>query len=151
MIIIRSRFPPRVSANSFDGYGHWRGRRCESEWKPAGMHAGSNDWWRSCSLSCGLVLKSEGDYSVEVRDRQGKMVRDTQLGRRLKDPGTVRISSTPLFPLKPQESLKDEISVSKLYEMSSPGEYSISVARQVPEQLGAGVVKSNTITVTVEP
>ena len=102
-------------------------------------------------MSCGLVLKSEGDYSVEVRDRQGKMVRDTQLGRRLKDPGTVRISSTPLFPLKPQESLKDEISVSKLYEMSSPGEYSISVARQVPEQLGAGVVKSNTITVTVEP
>jgi hypothetical protein len=97
------------------------------------------------------VLKSEGDYSVAVRGRQGKMARDTQLGRRLKDPSTVRVSSSPLYPLKPQESLKDEISVSKLYEMSSPGKYTISVTRPIPEELGGGIVKSNTTTITVEP
>ena len=60
----RSRFPPRVSANSFGGYRHrrvpgktlahreeaenvlpcsGRARRYGWEWKPAGTHAGSND------------------------------------------------------------------------------------------------------------
>jgi hypothetical protein len=92
-----------------------------------------------------------GDYLVEVRDGKGRMARDTELGRKLKDPGTVRVSSAPLYPLKPQESLKDEIAVGKLYEVSNPGEYTISVARPIPEELGTGVVKSNTITVTVKP
>lgn len=98
------------------------------------------------------MSKSDGSaYLVEVRDGQGRVARDTDLGRKLKDPGTVVVSSAPILPLKPGESLKDEIVVSKLYEMSGPGQYTVSVARPVPGELGTGLVHSNTITITITP
>ena len=38
------RLAHREEAESFTV--HWRARGCGLEWKPAGTHAGSNDWWR---------------------------------------------------------------------------------------------------------
>jgi hypothetical protein len=80
MIIYRSRFPPRVSANSFGGYRHRRvpgkaasasrGRGnvlpCTGGPEGAGWDGRqractlvSNDSWPSCSLSCGLETRAE--------------------------------------------------------------------------------------------
>lgn len=39
--------------------------------------------------------------------------------------------------------------VTKFYDMSRPGKYTIQVSRAVPKELGGGTVKSNAITVTV--
>jgi hypothetical protein len=49
------------------------------------------------------------------------------------------------------ESLTQEQRVSALYDMSRPGKYTIQVSRRIPEALGSGIVKSNTITVTIIP
>jgi hypothetical protein len=53
--------------------------------------------------------------------------------------------------LKPGDSLLDQIDVTKLYDLSQPGIYTISVTRPLePYQgLGKGAVRSNTIAVTV--
>ena len=100
------------------------------------------------------ILRSaaEADYLVEVRDEQGKMAPDTEFGRRRKAPGSISVSTaTPLYMLKPREVLKDEIVVNRFHDMSVPARYAISVTRAIPEELGSGVVKSNTVTVTVTP
>jgi hypothetical protein len=100
------------------------------------------------------ILKSapEADYMVEVRDANGNMAPDTDFGRRQKDPASVKVSSaTPLYSLKPGESLHDEIQIERLYKISGPGKYSIQASRTVPEEMGSGVVKSNMVNVTVTP
>lgn len=51
--------------------------------------------------------------------------------------------------LRPGENLAEEQNVSRLYDMTRPGEYVIQVSRDVPKELGKGTVKSNTITITV--
>jgi len=45
----------------------------------------------------------------------------------------------------------DEIDVTKLYDLSQPGKYTISAARYIPptQSLGEGKVRSNSITVIV--
>jgi hypothetical protein len=55
--------------------------------------------------------------------------------------------------LKPGESFIDEVTVTQFYDLSQPGEYTISLARPFPprQNLGEGRVKSNTITLTVLP
>lgn len=68
-------------------------------------------------------------------------------GKKLVDTWSSNIGRT----LKPGEALVEEIDVTKLYDLSQPGIYTISVTRH-PEpwqHLGAGVFRSNTIAVTV--
>jgi hypothetical protein len=98
------------------------------------------------------VLRSapDYDYKVEVRDARGKSIAPTELARKLNASGSVRVApSNVLYPLAPGAILVDEIVVSKLFEMALPGRYAIQVTRQVPQDLGTGVVKSNSITVNV--
>jgi hypothetical protein len=100
------------------------------------------------------ILKSapESDYIVDVRDSRGNVAPDTDFGRKQKDPATVKVSvATPMYSLKPGESLRDEIQIERLYKISSLGRYNIQVSRIVPEEMGSGVVKSNTVNVTVTP
>ncbi len=100
------------------------------------------------------ILKSapELNYSVEMRDLSGKAVPDTEYGRKLKAAETVGIStSSVIIPLKPNEIIEDQITVSKLYEMAQPGKYMVRVLRVIPPDLGTGAVSSNTITVVVTP
>jgi hypothetical protein len=48
---------------------HWRARRCGLGWKPAGMHAGSNDSWQNCNLSCGLETQPRSvEASTQAED-----------------------------------------------------------------------------------
>ena len=53
--------------------------------------------------------------------------------------------------LKPGESFTDEQEVSRLIDMSRPGNYVIQVSRRASENKKDGVVKSNIITVRITP
>ncbi len=54
-----------------------------------------------------------------------------------------------LITLKPQQTCQDAIEIRSLYERLTPGEYSLQVERDLPPELGKGIVESNTIKVTV--
>ncbi len=47
----------REEAENFYRGLQLRARRYVLEWRPAGMPAGSNDCWPSCSLSCGSEMQ----------------------------------------------------------------------------------------------
>jgi len=54
-----------------------------------------------------------------------------------------------LITLKPQQTCQDAIEIRSLYQRLTPGEYSLQVERDLPPELGKGIVESNTIKVTV--
>jgi surface-anchored protein len=61
-------------------------------------------------------------------------------------------TGSPIFrSLKPGESLTDEQNLSRLDDFSQPGQYQIQVSQRVSDNDKDGVIKSNTITVTVTP
>ncbi len=98
------------------------------------------------------VLRSSpsSDYSVGVQDAHGKSPALTELGRKRRAPGAVSVKpSNVLYPIAPKATLVDEIVISKLFDLSHSGEYTIQVRRQLPEELGAGTVTSNKVTVVV--
>jgi len=51
--------------------------------------------------------------------------------------------------LRPNESTKETIALSNLYNLSHPGQYTIRMSRAVSNNPRDGVVKSNKIAVTV--
>lgn len=51
--------------------------------------------------------------------------------------------------LKPQETCHDTVEVSSFVYLGRPGQYTIQLERDLPPELGKGVVRSNTITITV--
>jgi hypothetical protein len=54
-----------------------------------------------------------------------------------------------LVVLKPHETCQDTIEVSYLYDVAKPGEYTVQIERDMPPELGLGVVKSNVVKITV--
>ena len=90
------------------------------------------------------------DYQIDVRDERGTAVPETELGRKLKEPPMIPMNSRNFgIYLRPNESTKENIALSDLYDLSHPGQYTIQVSRAVSNKPKDGVVKSNTITVTV--
>jgi hypothetical protein len=59
--------------------------------------------------------------------------------------------SVHFVPIQPGETHEDSVNISNRYEFDKPGKYSIQIERELPESLGGGVIKSNTITVMVTP
>jgi len=53
--------------------------------------------------------------------------------------------------VKPGDQLSGSQDISRLYDMRKPGEYTIQASREIPKEMGGGVVKSNIISVTVAP
>jgi hypothetical protein len=53
--------------------------------------------------------------------------------------------------LKPGESRNNEIDLSRIFDLSHPGDYALQVSRRAPKELGGGVIKSNKITITIIP
>jgi hypothetical protein len=109
----------------------------------------------------GITEETHGrDYHIEVRDEKGKLPPDTKLGSvwngnhpvvhpELLSPSDLSgnlISGT----MPAGEKQNTGLDVSRFYDMSQPGKYSIQVQRADPENPSI-VVKSNTITVTVTP
>lgn len=91
------------------------------------------------------------DYFVEVRDGQGNLVPDTKRKQELRCGEGLVAGRNIMITLEPHESTEDEIAVSELSDITQPQKYSVQIQRQVPKQLGTGVIKSNRITITVTP
>jgi hypothetical protein len=94
-------------------------------------------------------------YTIDVRDEHGKSVPETDEARKtkkaMKAPNARMFRSGVTEELKPHETSRHTIDVSQYLDVSRPGKYTIQATRQLPEELGPGVVKSNTISLTVTP
>jgi hypothetical protein len=92
----------------------------------------------------------EINYGIDVRTADGKAVPETDYGRTVKGIGpSVIVSSTMFYPVKPGDTLRDEVILGKVFDMSRVGKYSIRVWRIAPAEVGGGRVKSNEITITI--
>lgn len=92
------------------------------------------------------------DYQMDVRDTSGRPVPETESFRKLKEQaknGSIAGRNIGVI-LKPGETGQDMIEVSGLYDLSSPGKYSIQVRREFPD-VGLGFVQSNRIELTITP
>jgi hypothetical protein len=71
----------------------------------------------------------ERDYAFDVKDQSGKCVSLTENGEKL-------VSNTSIYrrgPLKiqPGKDVYHRVIISQLYDMTAPGEYSVSVSRKI--------------------
>jgi hypothetical protein len=93
------------------------------------------------------------DYDVNVLDSHGVAPPDTERGREVRDKSlrsSLAMISSAFATVEPDKTLvESDLAVDDLYDMSRPGRYTIQVQRHIPPNQGRGVVKSNTITVTV--
>lgn len=98
-------------------------------------------------------------YDVDVRNSQGKRPRGANelLAEQNKEnkeahrPIRVIINQggARTVNVKPGQTLRDEIQVSNIFDLTIPGTYTIQLTRKDSES--TAIVKSNTITVTVTP
>jgi hypothetical protein len=113
----------------------------------------TNTWDRTLAFirSPGPAPEEGFRYQVEVRNAKGQPPPPSAQARALKNKTTATFESRYAYSLKPGESFVDQIDVTKLYDMTEPGTYTISVVREVPpaQNLGKGRVKSNSVVVTV--
>ena len=104
--------------------------------------------------SPGLIPEEAFRYEMEVRDARAQSAPRSAYVRKLESAQTVTEEiSKYAYKLKPGESFVDDVEITRFYDLSRPGKYTISVAREMPpaQKLGEGKVKSNTITITVVP
>jgi hypothetical protein len=104
-----------------------------------------------------------GYYTMDVKDARGISAPDSEDGRKARAHMDACRNSTKkdvcggrkfggiglISQLKPGESWHEELLITKYYDMSRPGKYTIQLERKLPEELGKGTVRSNPITVTV--
>lgn len=110
------------------------------------------------TLGCATLGSFTGwTFRVEVQDRHGKQPPFTRFGQRLRGlytPADLTLE-TPTngniawVKLKPGESRESELDISKLYNLSEPGKYTIRIRRFYDN--GRIWVKSNKIAITVRP
>jgi len=101
------------------------------------------------------------DYTMDVRDAQGNSAPDSEEVRKARaEMDACRNSGNSLCgrkillhgvvnQFKPGESWKERLLITKYYDMGRPGRYTIQLERKLPEELGKGTVKPNSIAVTV--
>jgi hypothetical protein len=90
-------------------------------------------------------------YEIKVRDAQGRSAPPSAY-LRTKDPRVpIDYGSRFARTLSPGESFVDQVTVTSFYDLSQPGKYTIEVALPIPprQNLGKGIIKSNSIAVTV--
>src|SRR5262249_41247060 len=91
------------------------------------------------------VIVERDDHTAVAKKYAEKLRRHEVLRNPLAD------GSVLFVPIQPGETHKDSVNISNRYEFDKPGKYSIQIEREFPKSLGGGVIKSNTITVTVTP
>jgi hypothetical protein len=98
------------------------------------------------SVGCNAQIASSSDLSFfyDIKDSSGHRL----LPRPNADmvPGSVNLCT-----LAPGKSTSGEYFISWLYNLSQPGKYTIEVLRRFVENGKEGIVRSNRITITVEP
>jgi hypothetical protein len=88
------------------------------------------------------------DYTVEVLGSNGRSAPETEKKRKLRC--TRPVAAKVIFVnLKPGEHYEVLVFVSDLFYMTSPGDYTLRVSREIPKELGHGRVESNTIRIAV--
>ena len=92
------------------------------------------------------------DYRMTVLNvRWGERVTATENFRRIEK--ELKQGHTPTrkvwITLKPQETCQDTIEVSYFYDLERPGQYAVQIERDMPPELGKGIVESNTIRLTL--
>jgi len=96
--------------------------------------------------------ETDADYVIEVRDSTGRSATETQRGQMIRGKGTKRyFGSIRWVGAKPGETLKESVALNKDFDLNKPGKYVIQIQRYVPDDLGGGGVKSNVISVSVNP
>jgi hypothetical protein len=95
----------------------------------------------------GYAPQAEFYYAFDVRDDQGRELPETEYGRRMKS-GFMR-GSRISYTVAPGESVADEAVMTKLYNFSQPGKYTVQISRSIAQIQGSGkgVVRSNTIAI----
>jgi hypothetical protein len=88
------------------------------------------------------------NYRTTVIDSQGRPVPETENLRKMKE-NLKDISRNNFVTLKPHETCQDTIEISYFFDLSKPGEYAVQVERDLPPELGKGIVKSNIIKISM--
>jgi uncharacterized protein (DUF58 family) len=91
----------------------------------------------------------QAGFTLDVRNADGSVVAFTRYGQKFFNHEAVFLGAPAPFALKPGNPLKDEIVVSKLFDLSKPGKYSIQVKRL--DDSSSTEVSSNIISVTITP
>lgn len=74
---------------------------------------------------------------VSVTEKFFNMEEDLKLGRG----PTRKVAVT----LRPHQTYQDSIEITDLYDLGRPGQYTVQLERDLPPELGKGIVRSNTI------
>jgi hypothetical protein len=97
--------------------------------------------------SPGQLPEESFRYQIEVRNQQGRSV------DRAKNSGepTTEISRYA-YTLRPDESFEDSVELTRVFDLSRPGKYVVTVSRDYPpaQNLGKGAAKSNPVTIDIE-
>jgi hypothetical protein len=97
-------------------------------------------------------------YKADIRTQTGTLAPETKFGRRIQDHDTaeerarepyVTVTSGGEQNLGPGKSIIDRMNISKLYDLTRPGKYTLELQRFDTES--KTFVRSNKITVTVIP
>jgi hypothetical protein len=91
-------------------------------------------------------------YEIKVRDEQGHSAPPSAYLRTRDTHIPMDYGSRLARALSPGESFVDQITVTRFYDLSQPGKYTIAVALAIPprQNLGKGVIKSNSISITIK-
>jgi hypothetical protein len=90
-------------------------------------------------------------YRYDIRDATGRVAEILpEIQARTESGGRV-VATVQIHTLNPGEALEETTDLSRCYDMTTPGEYTIQLSRENSEDLKQAPVKSNKITVTVAP
>jgi hypothetical protein len=112
--------------------------------------------------------EADAHYSMDVRDEDGQPAPESALSMGFKGKDKfgndlpwikgglphgkiyIRWGHNIQITLKPGESLKEECVLSRFYDLTLSGKYTVQLTRDVPAELGSGPpIKSNVVTVTI--
>lgn len=104
----------------------------------------------SFGVAPGIAPDQTMSYNIEIRDAQGREAPPTPFLRDLREHPKPTSGSIFGYTLAPGESYEEELVITRLYDLTQPGKYTIKVARsQQPWPNAAAIVKSNTIAIAV--
>lgn len=98
------------------------------------------------------IGKAGLSYEIDVLDDTGKRVPYSRYGKRLhgEDPRGAIFDSQKIYYLQPEQTLSDSAVLNTIYDLSSPGQYVIQVAKKpFPSVEPEEPVASNAIKITI--
>ncbi len=106
------------------------------------------------------ISPSQYAYALDVTRPDGQPATMTENGRNIVKNGAEEMKPSPYVDMRGYLSVtllpgqvfdKDTIKVDDMYDVWTPGVYSVRVRRVIPDHLGKGEVESNTVNIIVTP